>query len=172
MTPVSVSWAIIDRRYWILIGLLLCANGSSIELWYWQRLMASGLNYDIGVLRANGSWYWIMILVHFDGARIELWHCLLSAKSLLCIIQCQSWLQVPDPSLAVSLNLSVTWDGGSLQPLAFFLQFLWLSCLIHLRVTSSRSWCIHFHSFSSWKYCVVQTDCRTSYLLWSCGILS
>lgn len=36
--------------------------------------MASGLNYDIGVLQANGSWYWIMILVHFDGVGIELWY--------------------------------------------------------------------------------------------------
>lgn len=48
--------------------------------------MASGLNYDIGVLQANGSWYWIMILVHFDGVGIELWYGLLSANSSLCVI--------------------------------------------------------------------------------------
>lgn len=48
--------------------------------------MASGLNYDIGVLQSNAPQYWIMILVHFDGAGIELWYVLLSANSSLRVI--------------------------------------------------------------------------------------
>lgn len=64
----------------------MCANASGIELWYWHGLVASGWNYDIGALQANGSEYWIMILVHFDATGIELWYGLLSANSWLWVI--------------------------------------------------------------------------------------
>lgn len=125
MTPVSVSFEIIDQRYWILIGLLVCPNGPSIELWYWNGLMASGLNYDIGLRQSNASQYWIMILVHFDGAGIELWYVFLSANSSLRVIlnvnhgfscQIHRW---PSGSASPSHQMGL---ASNLQPL-FLLQF-------------------------------------------------
>lgn len=77
-------------------------NGPSIELWYWNGLMASGLNYDIGVLQSNAPQYWIMILVHFHGAGIELWYVLLSANSSLrVILNVNHGPQTPDQRLGL-----------------------------------------------------------------------
>lgn len=132
MTPVSVSFEIIDQRYWILIGLLVCPNGPSIELWYWNGLMASGLNYDIGLQQSNASQYWIMILVHFDGAGIELWYVLLSANSSLGVIlnvnhgfscQIHRW---PSGSASPSHQMGLVGNLQSLFPTSVPLTFFTL----------------------------------------------
>lgn len=103
----------------------MCANASGIELWYWHGLVASGWNYDIGALQANGSGYWIMILVHFDGTGIELWYGLLSANSSLCVISLSIMTSVARSIAGLqTLTRSVTSVDNSLQNLAALIHFM------------------------------------------------